>query len=103
MGRSTQFIGLNKQATEFVKTLIPVDNPENKTFGMFDEEIPLGTWRDNNGIKYFEVEQASPWSSGPLILTALRKEDEAGGLIHCWREDSTVQDEFDWENGRFWV
>lgn len=102
MSRSTQFIGLNKKASEFVETLIPIVNPENKTFGMFDEEIPLGSWKDLDGNFYVEVEQCSPWSSGPVILTALKK-NNGDKLFFEWVENSEVKGEVDYENGEFYI
>ncbi len=120
--RTTQFIGLTKRAQEFLaKNCILVENSENITTGMFDEPIPLGTWQHRKTEKiYYEVVQAEPWSSGPMIFTALRKGDkdflgfEEGNfldncmnnnskLLFTWREDKNVKNEIDFENGKFWV
>lgn len=78
MSRTTQFIGLTKKALDSVMELTDLhqingmDELKNVTHGMFDEEIALGVWKnEDTGEHFFEFEQASPWSSGPMIFTAL--------------------------------
>ena len=118
MSRSTQFIGLNSFARDFVK------NAKRKehypmTHGMFGEDI-YGT------IYYLdpkfpgkwcwilkEVVQTMPWSSGPMIFTRFhltvreiegRRKSSDMGLIFTWMEDpSLAESEFDYETGRYWV
>jgi hypothetical protein len=42
---------------------------------MFDEEINLGEWEDSDGF-IREVVNVVPWSSGPMIFTALVRTKE---------------------------
>lgn len=60
MSRSTQFIGLNLPAQNFVNNLTAVSTL-NKTSGMFGEDIPLGVWEDKYNV-YEEEVVATPWS-----------------------------------------
>ena len=101
--RMTQFVGMSDRAKKYIednckKDLIeiykngaldkaysmPVKEPGNKIFGMFEEEIQLYNYKLNNGSILKEVEQASPWASGPVIFTCL--EDEAGKQIGEWTD-----------------
>lgn len=50
-------------------------------YGMFDEEIPLNNYRLPDGRLLEEHVQAEPWSSGPMIFTALKHNGE-------WVEES---------------
>ena len=43
MSRSTQFIGLSKEAEEYTNNLEPLESDKN-AIGMF-EEIPLRKWK----------------------------------------------------------
>ena len=72
--RTTQFIGLTLEAQNFGDGLTDCSNlfPENVTFGMFDEEIPLCSYRDPIGNIYHEKVQFTVWSSGPMIFTYLQ-------------------------------
>lgn len=56
------------------------------TLGMFDEELPLMDYRLPDGRLLEEHEQASPWSSGPMIFTALKCDGE-------WVKESRWSDE----------
>ncbi len=108
MSRSTQYIGLNAEAIAFVSNLKKVDDPSNKTFGMFEEDVPLGTWEGPvPGLFYKEELQASPWSSGPMLFTAIRviKDGVNGSLLYQWREDPFLSKgrEFCFEHGTYWV
>jgi hypothetical protein len=58
-----------------------------KAFGMFEEEIQLSNYTFPDGKVWKEKEQASPWSSGPMIFTALVDENDE------WIEDSKWTDE----------
>jgi len=99
--RMTQFVGLSDRAKKYIeenckKDLIevykngvldksytmPVKEPGNTIFGMFEEEIQLFNYELNDGSILMESEQASPWASGPVIFTCL--EDEAGKRIGEW-------------------
>jgi len=99
----TQFVGLSDKAKKYIddegqKDLIevfkngildksyqmPVKEPGHVTLGMFEEEIQLFSYTLNNGAIIVEVEQASPWASGPVIFTCL--ENEAGKRIGEWTD-----------------
>ena len=69
MSRSTHFVGLTDDAEKFVNNIKKL-NIKNETHGMFLESIPLGVWIDQFSI-YKEIVVAEPWSSGPMIFTAL--------------------------------
>jgi len=115
MSRSTQFIGLTKEATKYVKSLESLAS-DTKTLGMFNEKITLGKWKlpkefssDRPDACIREIVQATPWSSGPMIFTCLSiffgncTPKDKGISILQWIEDPRVKGEFDQENGRFWV
>lgn len=102
--RCTQFIGLTQAAELFVSNLDPQPS-RTKARGMFDEEIPLGSWTDGTAV-YNEVVQATPWSSGPMIFTKLRQvlRGDTYFDLYCWVMDPTVEgQEYDPEKGTFWV
>lgn len=101
--RMTQFVGLSDRARKYIenngkKDLIevyknsvldksykmPVKEPGNMIFGMFEEEIQLFNYELNDGSILMESEQASPWASGPVIFTCL--EDEWGKRIGEWTD-----------------
>ncbi len=127
MSRSTQFIGLTKKAQEYVSKLEPLngvytDNDgarfeeDNKTFGMFDEDIPLGAWKHPERGILREIVQESPWSSGPMIFTCLawdignryegdqRVYPDNSITLFEWTHNPSVKDvEFDPESGELWV
>lgn len=106
--RTTQFVGMSPRAKKYIednckKDLIevykngvldkfytmPVKELGNTTFGMFEEEIQLFKYTFKDGSVLMEIEQASPWSSGPLIFTCLK--DKAGKLIGEWT-DAEIDD-----------
>jgi len=77
MTRSTQYIGLNNLARDYVKNALSVEKYE-MTEGMFDEKImgriyhmsvPEGP---NKEYIFKEVVQFTAWSSGPMIFTHLQ-------------------------------
>lgn len=99
----TQFTGLSKRAKKYIednckKDLIevyrngvlnksyevPVKEPGNTIFGMFEEEIQLFNYELSDGSILMESEQVSPWASGPVIFTCL--ENEAGKQIGKWTD-----------------
>ena len=101
--RMTQFVGLTSVAKNYLqkncrKDFIEiyrngelektydevVKRPGKKAFGMFEEEIQLYDYILEGGSVLQEVEQASLWSSGPLIFTCLK--NEKGKLIKIWSE-----------------
>jgi len=101
MSRSTQFIGLNKNATDHTINCVRDTTFYNCTYGMFNEEIQLQRWRDADGHFWTEVEQCSPWSSGPMIFTCLA--DDNGKRHFEWVEDQSCTNEFDYELGIMWI
>lgn len=116
MARSTQFIGLTKQAERFVRnfTLGPDPDPKSKecedrfALGMFGENIPLRMWAgfwEGKTILIKEVVQDSPWSGGPMIFTNLEMDFLNGAkvTIFQWVHNPTIDSEFDRENGQYWV
>lgn len=52
--------------------------------GMFNEELPLTTFRLKDGRIAMEVVQADPWSSGPVIFTCLEID---GVRVAEWRQE----------------
>ena len=118
MSRSTQFIGLTKEAEEYIKNLKELPS-DSYTIGMFEEKFALRKWKmpgtfkskDRPDACIREIVQASPWSSGPMIFTCLAlffgnhlpRDSETGTPILQWIEDPRVEHEFDQEKGKFWV
>jgi hypothetical protein len=108
----TQWVGMSDRAKKYIKDNckkdlievfkngvldksyeMPVKELGDKIFGMFEEEIQLFnymldvqlfnyTFSDGSILK--EIEQASPWASGPVIFTCL--ENEAGKRIGEWTD-----------------
>jgi hypothetical protein len=139
MSRSTQFIGLTNDAIAWIKDLNSGDNlkvleqkyndkdlyfEKRSTQGMFDEEIPLRTWRrfygkGNREVLIREVLQCSPWSSGPMLFTCLEidfgngKHSDSPGdekfdgtsTAQCfqWVDDPSVENEADRVKGHMWA
>lgn len=108
MARMTQYIGLNAKAVAYlaVNEFNRIENPRNYTTGMFDEVIPLGTWeRTVNGIveRVLEVEQISPWSSGPMIFTCLTNTNNEKIKDSLWILDSTLGAQYSYTNGTYYV
>lgn len=104
--RSTQYIGLTQAARDFTKTLTKVEQTYNKTYGMFDEDIPLGVWTDGT-FTYEEREQCSPWSSGPMIFTKLVQIiDGKQTTLYEWQESETPlphHQELDYKLGIYYI
>jgi hypothetical protein len=87
--RCTQYIGLTLEAEALLKPgkTCPTcghtatrfeelpSSGHRKARGMYDEEIPLGDFVMLDGNFAFEYVQASPWSGGPCIFTALKDKD----------------------------
>jgi len=76
--RCTQWIGLTKTAEDFTKQYCESLPSTNVAQGMFEDTYPLGRWKVIKNITGYnvgdiieEVEQAVPWSSGPMIFTYL--------------------------------
>lgn len=111
MSRTTQFIGLTNDASQYVANLRQLES-DTHTTGMFDEEIPLRKWDAPEEFQHpdrdacvREVVQAEPWSSGPMIFTCLELDFGNGGKGEFlqWIEDPNVRGEVDQERGRFWI
>lgn len=107
MSRSTQFIGLNKKAEDFVSYLQELGDTRNFTTGMLDEKIMLGSWKYGE-YEIYEKVQIVPWSSGPMIFTCLSIKASNGTRTDCfeWIHDPQLKDhgiEYDKETGRIWV
>ena len=118
MSRSTQFVGLTKEAQELVSPAYKIELYP-MTEGMFNETI-MGTvyyLKDKDAPKdcywkFTEVVQALPSSGGLVILTNLHFEIffETGerspidcGLVCSWRRDPSVEKEIEPETGRYWI
>jgi len=115
MSRSTQYIGLTAAANKWVKSAFKVEDFELTT-GMFGEPIPGRIYhiaaagdRDLALVATEEV-QIEPWSSGPMIFTHLRITvvNDSGQRIDCgyyysWVMDPTVENEYDYERGAYFV
>jgi len=116
MSRSTQYIGLNDYAKDYVKNATSIEYYD-MTKGMFDEiikgkiyhmPIPEGP---NKDLILKEVVQDSPWSSGPMIFTCLEEilTKECGQIISLgkyfqWMIDPSVKDrEYAPATGRYYV
>lgn len=109
MSRSDQWIGLTPAGRNMYHKLTKLAK-ENK--------IPIGYWAFNPGKIFgseFVIEdriyreeiQASPWSSGPMFFTRFAIYNKNTNKKICticdWIEDSKVQNEVDYENGKFYV
>lgn len=116
MSRSTQYVGLNKYALDFVKDAIKVEEYE-MTIGMFEEPVmgkiyymkPDDT---NVEITYKEVVQVMPWSGGPMIFTCLKQTLvkkygqilEDGENFFQWMIDPSLKDEeYCIKTGRYYI
>lgn len=109
MSRSTQFIGLNDFAMDYVKDKYEILS-DNYTYGMFDEKIRLRKWQYVNKhghiVTINEVVQCELWSSGPMIFTCLEETISNGTVIEqicAWIRDPSIQCELDYETGRYYV
>ena len=123
MSRSTQFIGLNSYALAYVENSLSVSKYSDMTFGMFGESISGNIYQINGKYGNIdvlrEVVQDTPWSSGVMIFTCLRLEktirenmpdivwniDTYGENINFfrWMLDPSLEVEFDYKTGRYWV
>jgi len=113
--RTTQYIGLNKYARDYVEDALKTEVYE-MTSGMFGEQV-MGTIYymptpegPNSEYRLIETEQVVPWSSGPMIFTCLRGilVKESGQEIDMdkyfeWMLDPSIQNEYDDETGRYYV
>ena len=116
MSRSTQYIGLNDYALDFVRGA-GEKKPILLTEGMFQEEIwgyeyIFPSSEEDLSCKYEvykERVQAVPWSSGPMIFTCLQRiMVKHSGKYNCgdyftWMLDPTIENEYDSKTGRYYV
>ena len=107
MARSTQFVGLNQPALDFVKGLSEIGSSK-KVWGMFNEEYPLKKWVDHFGNVFQEELQISYWSSCLVMLTHLKMtfaNEISVGHCFSWVRDPSLLGvkEVDLEKGRFWI
>jgi len=121
MSRSTQFIGLNFKAENFIKMnaqKISKTEPcphcgQNYTheeyltkelkevLGMFEEPVhTLLQYTTKDGKKFEEFKQCSPWSSGPMIFLALRWSDTKEPIKESLWDDSTYDENRHYEYDR---
>ena len=96
--RCTQWVGLSVEARDFLdknantigsrpcphcgkhtEEVMETVKVDACATGMFGEELPLEAWKLKDGRVAQEVEQASPWSSGPVIFTCLEIDGERIG------------------------
>ena len=117
MSRSTQYVGLNHHALNLVKDAFKREEYEMTT-GMFEEPVSGTIYHvlpppgPNKALKYVEVVQTTPWSSGPMIFTHLKavltkecgQEIETGECC-SWILDPSLEDtsEVDYVTGRYYV
>ncbi len=80
----TQFVGLHHRAELYLrKKGIVSQRRYAHAYGMFEEELPLLEYRLRDGSVVREIEQCSPWSSGPVIFYCLEK---GGKQISRWSD-----------------
>lgn len=115
MSRSTQYIGLNKYALNYVKDAISVEKYEMAS-GLCDEIIYGNIYHmpvdgSNKDFLLKEIVQTIPWSSGPMIFTHLKPIlikkceqicDDLGEYF-SWMIDPSIISEYDFETGRYYV
>jgi len=113
MSRSTQFIGLTKEAERYISGLKELES-DSFANGLI-EKIPLKRWiisedfeccKDRPSACLREVVQAAPWSSGPMIFTCLEADfgNKCKAKFLQWIDDPRIREqEFDYEKGRFWA
>lgn len=119
--RTTQEIGLNNYARNFVRDAIKSESYKMTT-GMFGEDVYGFVYeiknKNGNIDIYREVVQDTPWSSGVMIFTCLKlektirknmpdidwtKDDSYGTMCFQWMLNPSITDEFDYETGGYWV
>lgn len=114
MSRSTQYIGLNDYAREYVASAIK-DEVYEMTTGMFEESVyghiyTLPANENGNVIEAREVVDIVPWSSGPMVFTYLQLTlvrpnggREEFGHAYKWMLDPMLKGEYDAATGRWYV
>jgi hypothetical protein len=116
VSRSTQYIGLNKYAKDWLEQQGIIEEfPRYLCDGMFNEEIYGKVYHvtppEGPNVMYVcaEVVQDIPWSSGPMIFTYLKvdlvkmEQKVPMGDWFQWMVDPGVTNEVDYERGRYFV
>jgi hypothetical protein len=110
MSRSTQYIGLNKFADDFLKAMSVLRTESwAMAVGMFDEPVDGRVFHMRQGYVLKEVVQCMPWSSGPMFFTHLASLDSDGKEIawhFSWILDPRLKErntEVDYEKGTYYV
>lgn len=95
MARWTQYIGLSKEATNFLSNNKHLELCKYRmTTGICGEPVYGGIYEVHvetsdyfwKAETYAEVEDVTPWCSGPMIHTAL-KNISTGEVIFRWKEE----------------
>ena len=112
--RCTQVIGLSKRASKFLVDNLKIEMkkcncPDCKTqhreemieevydketgvqAGMFDDGPELSRYRLKDDTWIYEYVQCDPWSSGPMIFLALRKEDGSPIQETLWTDEEITK------------
>lgn len=116
MSRETQYIGLTKDAQEYIEQRAIGKKPIVVTFGMFQEDVHGYEWElpvpEGPNKRYWakEVVQATSWSGGPMIFTCLQFFLEKGcgqvigmGRAFEWVSNPGLDSEYDEVRGHFYV
>ena len=94
MSRSTNFIGLNKAAQDFVKGFSYCYSGFNLVGISGADEYPLSKFTNTEtGEVFLEVQDKEYWQGGPIFLTCLSKEGRTEKLF-TWIEDTTDGPEY---------
>lgn len=110
MARSTQYIGLNKAARDYLENCMPLPS-DTQIEGLCGEVIHLVKYEcpdslcSREGAVIREVMQETPWSRGPMFFTCLEVDFNNGGkaTMYEWHHDPKVTNEYDEDTGGFWV
>jgi len=114
--RTTQYVGLNKYAHDWLEGRVIETFDKNLCRGMFNEQVQGTIYhvQAENPINLMyiaeEVVQDMPWSSGPMIFTALRVKllKKNGHEVTMedwfrWMLDPNVTAGYDYETGRYFL
>ena len=102
--RCTQVVGLKKEAHAFLRdnvAIIPCDpcphcgkmtkekwdccQQKENEYGMFDENVPMMSYRLKSGEIVHEHLQTTIWNSGPMLFFCL--ETDKGKMIFTWTDE----------------
>ena len=102
--RTTQYIGMIQSANDWIEdNLVVIRDDEHYTEGMFCEKIPLSTYINRDKQIYREIVQTTPWSSGMMIFTCLKRECDNKKFFE-WKLDIRVKNsEYDAILGLYYV